>query len=144
MQTNRKVANRIAVVSDDGRHSTGYGLPPENTQFKPGVSGNPSGRRKKSPQVKSIGQFIRDYLKGTVPAREGGKLKQIPRMDAVMHRFFAAAMNGHPATARQLLQLALDDEEIGDAAPPVMELSPEDLETLRDYLKRKDDKGEPT
>lgn len=141
MATKRKT--EFSGATDDGSDSIDNRRPPKNTQFKPGVSGNPSGRRKKSMQAKTVGQAFRDYMKGTVTAREeDGKLKHIPRMDAVMQRFFAAAMKGHPGVARQLLQLVLAEEDIEEAPPPAQELSPEDVETLRSYLKRKDEEGE--
>lgn len=142
MAKNRKGALRVAVSADDGERPHGYGKPPKHSQFKPGVSGNPHGRRKRPKQAKTASQFILDYMKGDVPAREGDKLKRVPRMDALLHRLFGAAMSGHPSSASQLLKLVLNEDEVDEAAPPATELSPEDLETLRRYLKRRDDEGE--
>lgn len=133
------VEKRRKAPSDGG---VGYGRPPAGTRFKPGMSGNPNGRPKRAKAAVTIGQAFRDYLKGTVSAREGGKTRRIPRVEAVLHKFFSEAMNGHPSTVRQLMKMALSEDDVDEVATPQSELLPEDLEILRNYVRRRDEEGE--
>ena len=51
----------------------GFKSPPTATQFKPGVSGNPNGRRQKPPTA--FADAINDALSGVISYTEGGRRK---------------------------------------------------------------------
>lgn len=137
----RKRADKPEVSKvQDAEAEVGYRKPPKSTQFKPGVSGNPRGRSKKSKQVKTFAALFRDYLRSPVAAREeGGRVKLIPRGDAVMHKVFSEAMSGNAATLRQLLKLMQDEIPVDDVVPPATDLSPEEFEILKRYMKRREE-----
>ena len=52
----------------------GYGRPPVATRFKPGMSGNPSGKRKAKP---SLSQRLDRILAESVSVTEGGRSKRM-------------------------------------------------------------------
>jgi hypothetical protein len=72
------------TASDNGAESeykVGYGKPPLETQFKPGVSGNPNGRKAGRPNFKTIVERVA-YRK--VPIRQGDQTMWMPLIEAVL------------------------------------------------------------
>lgn len=56
-----EVASRSTGPSQpDGEYKVGYKRPPKHSQFKPGVSGCPKGRRRKHPRVEIPSQLGKD------------------------------------------------------------------------------------
>jgi hypothetical protein len=62
-------------------YEVGYRRPPKATRFKPGKSGNPSGRPKGSFSAKAI---LARMLKEKVPAEKDGKAYKISRWEVVV------------------------------------------------------------
>ena len=99
--------NRIA--------SSNYRKPPVAHQFKKGTSGNPNGRprKKAEPGFGALGGGIADRLGAMaldeatrpVTVREGGKVSEIPAMQALLRTMFRAAAQGDTKAARQLLEV---------------------------------------
>ena len=54
----------------------GYASPPEHSRFKPGQSGNPSGRAKGSENLKTLFNRILDE---EISLREGAEVKRSPK-----------------------------------------------------------------
>src|SRR5262245_20551740 len=65
----KKGKKRNAPSQESNR--VGYGRPPTETRFKPGVSGNPKGRRKKVP---SFSEVTEQVLNETIEMRMGDRL----------------------------------------------------------------------
>ena len=74
-----------------GRSETGYGRPPEHGRFKPGQSGNPNGRPKKSRNAKTI---IRRVLDSTVTVREGDRTRTVSKLEGIILRQVEGALKG--------------------------------------------------
>ena len=63
---------------DDPNIKVGYGRPPEATKFKPGSSGNPSGRPKGS---KNLATLVLKHLQSMVTVRENGRERRMSKLD---------------------------------------------------------------
>ena len=71
--------------------AVGYKRPPKANQFKPGQSGNPSGRKKGLPNLKT--ELIAE-LKETVTFEEDGHKGRLTRQRAVVKRLVGLAIEG--------------------------------------------------
>lgn len=86
-------------------HSTpmvGFGNPPKHTQFKPGQSGNPSGRPR---GVLNIATVLQRTLLETVAVNEGGRRKTITKFEAALKQLTNKAAAGDPHVIKLLIDL---------------------------------------
>ena len=86
------------------RNRVGYGNPPVDSRFKPGESGNPGGRPKKTPD------FLEDaaaILTAPVTGQAKGKEITLPMMQAMFRRLCRKALKGDNATLRRVIDLML-------------------------------------
>src|SRR4051812_24943327 len=88
-------------------YEVGYRRPPLHTRFKPGTSGNPSGRPKGAQNLKSIFERI---LKEEVSLREGSVTKTITKAEAILRGLVIGAMKGDSRSQMTLFRLA---EQVG-------------------------------
>ncbi len=95
-QKNRATTNSTQVT-------VGYGRPPIGTQFKPGASGNPNGRPKKSRNLKTI---IRNALTANVVVREGEKTRSVSKLEGIVLRQLESALKGNDKAALAALKMA--------------------------------------
>jgi uncharacterized protein DUF5681 len=72
-------------------YPVGYAKPPSNTQFKPGQSGNPSGRPK---GAKNFGTAIEDALRARVTVTENGKRRRLSMRQVIAKRLVNRAAEG--------------------------------------------------
>ena len=72
-------------------YKTGYRRPPKSGRFKKGVSGNPKGRPKGSSNFLTL---LDQELAQPIVVNENGKKKTITRMQAMVKRIVASAMQG--------------------------------------------------
>lgn len=107
----------------------GYKNPPKHTQFKPGQSGNPKGRPKKSKNLKTE---ILELMDQTIIIHEGGKPKQVTGRQALLMALFAKAVKGNVAAAEKLLKLVKGFEGPYEAED---ELDRNDLDILKRYVE---------
>ena len=84
-------------------YEVGYRRPPLHTRFQPGKSGNPSGRPKGSPNLKSIFEKI---LKEQISLREGNVTQKISKAEAVMRGLAIGALKGDARSVMTLLRIA--------------------------------------
>lgn len=73
-------------------YGIGYGKPPKHTRFKPGRSGNPKGRPRKS---KNIATLMEKELSRLVIVKEGGETRRVPQRQAIVKRLINGALNGN-------------------------------------------------
>ena len=112
--------------------SIGYGRPPEATQFRPGISGNPRGRPKSNRHVLEI---ISDVFGGKITVRTGGKTQRMSRLEALLKKQMELALQGEPRALTETLKIGRD---FGFLKPTDLRdltvLSDEELHQLRDLL----------
>ena len=101
---------------DDG---VGYKQPPRHSQFMPGKSGNPHGRRK---NVQNFKNDLLDELREQIPIRENGRERRISKQRAFIKALVAAAIKGDMRATNALVSfctrsLGGQTEEDADAAP---------------------------
>jgi Family of unknown function (DUF5681) len=127
-------ANVEAAADADNR--VGYRRPPRHSRFQPGQSGNPRGRPR---GVKSLSDIVRKIVGQKVTVTENGRVRRIPRLEAILLRAAGEASRGDARALRLLLQLT---ERYGESAQTGAEhemTGAEDLAILRRYLPDFDD-----
>jgi hypothetical protein len=86
------------TTSDVGR-----GRPPKHSRFKPGVSGNPKGRPKRTPIA--LGKIASNVLGTLVEYRENGRSRKATRGELTIKAFVENALKGSLSAAEMLLTL---------------------------------------
>ncbi|MFN4142425.1 DUF5681 domain-containing protein [Aestuariivirga sp.] len=83
---------------DPGKsYAVGYGRPPQEYRFKPGQSGNPSGRRRQSSDPNSLEKLKELILKEAyrpIRVREGDKTIRLPAIQASLRTHLMSAAKG--------------------------------------------------
>lgn len=93
-----------------GDYEVGYCKPPVATRFKPGQSGNPSGRRRKKEPATLSEAFKAALLKPQWVAINGKRVR-MTRMDVIAERVVSDAMQGDRAARQDVLrQMQLIDK----------------------------------
>lgn len=69
--------------STDADYDVGYGRPPAQAQFKPGESGNPSGKSKKL-KPRSIKRDVQDVFTRRIGVRDGKRTREVPVIVALI------------------------------------------------------------
>jgi hypothetical protein len=95
----------------------GYKRPPVRSRFRPGVSGNPTGRPKGS---QNLGTLFHKILREEVSLREGNEVRKVSKAEAVVRAMVLSAMKGDPKNVVTLFRLA---EHTGELAPPATPLT---------------------
>ena len=99
----------ITDVDDDAEQTfgtpakVGYGSPPVHSQFKPGQSGNPSGRTKGSENLKTLFNRILDE---EISLRDGAEVKKVSKAEALMRGVVVGALKGDPRNMAMLFRFA--------------------------------------
>ena len=122
----------VVVMSNEQKGMVGYQHPPVANRFKPGVSGNPSGRPKK---VKSLQAELAEELGEVMRVSEGHAELEISKARAIAKFLVRAAVDGNLRAATALLtfcgkQLAAAD----DGHDPT--IATNDADILDDYVNR--------
>ena len=102
--------------SDD--YEVGYGRPPKHTRFKPGQSGNPKGRPKGSKDFRSL---LHRALFKKMRVTEDGEMRSMSRVEAVVTRLVARALNGDVHAAESVLRLMQQHFPAGEE-PEIMKV----------------------
>src|SRR3954464_11748254 len=92
--------------------TVGYKRPPVHTRFKPGQSGNPSGRAKGSQNFKTLFHKI---LKEEVSLREGSHVRKVSKAEALMRGLVISALKGDHRSTGTLFRFA---EQTGQFEEP--------------------------
>ena len=104
-------------------YEVGYGKPPKKSQFKPGQSGNPKGRPKKT---KDLQKLFALELDKTVKVTENGELKRLTMLEAFVRSVISGALKGERDARKMLFaviekQPDLDGLVIDDAAEAMLQ-----------------------
>lgn len=102
--SNRKVAplglkDRLRDAAPDERreildglaHEVGFGKPPKTCQFQKGCSGNPKGRPKGTPNLRTI---LADEVANPIVVNEGGRRRKMPAGQVIVRRCVQQAASG--------------------------------------------------
>ena len=92
-------------------YEVGYGRPPIEGRFKPGVSGNPKGRPKR--QASAVADHIDHVLAMPMTVRERGRPRVTTRADAVIKMVVSQALAGDLSATQDLLRLIRQAERSG-------------------------------
>lgn len=101
----------------DDDEPIGYGKPPKYTRFTKGQSGNPNGRPKKnpnpdpSPQTPND-QVLKSILEEKIGIKEGGRLREVTKREAVRRAQFAEAVKGSPVAQREIIRDARELDKL--------------------------------
>ncbi len=121
LRKDKGTARQRSRPSQHSVYEVGYGKPPVATRFQPGQSGNPKGRPRSSPLVKNL---VQQVMNGTLAIEQNGKLRRMPRKEALLLTLFGRAMKGDSKAAGSLLNLLMAAE----APKPGMPLSKEEIQ----------------
>jgi hypothetical protein len=95
-------------------YPVGYGRPPKHTRFKPGRSGNPKGRPKRT---KNLRTDLIEELREFIRVREGDREYNVSKQRALIKALVARAVKGDTRAAFSIVTLFLrlvgleDDKE---------------------------------
>jgi Family of unknown function (DUF5681) len=126
------VGRKITAGKGGGKngYEVGYGKPPNHSQFRPGQSGNPAGRRK---GLRNLATDVKTTLATTIKVKEGGRTRTGSTQEGVLMVVRDKALRGDAHSLDLLLGLAerfnTDGVEIG----PAQALSADDQAILAAY-----------
>ena len=119
------------MTENEQADSVGYKRPPREHQFRPGQSGNPSGRPKGARNFRSE---LREELSEVVTVRDGDREIEVSKQRALIKSLVAAAIDGNQRAAASVLAMCvrmLADAEDDDAIEDVG-----DREIVEAFTKR--------
>ena len=111
----------------------GYKSPPAHTRWKKGQSGNPTGRKKGTLNLKTD---LLAELAEIVQINEGGSPRRITKQRALLKSLAARGIQGDAKAANLVLNLML---RLADPAPDVVAnepLAPADQALLDEYVAK--------
>ncbi len=113
-------------------YAVGYKKPPKATQFKPGKSGNPIGRKTGSKNFKTE---LEEELLEKITIKESGKPKKIPKQRAMLKALMAKAIQGDVKAANVVLNMVL--KLVPEAKVTELEenLSEADIDILNEFAE---------
>jgi hypothetical protein len=91
------------------KDTVGYKNPPQSSRFKPGKSGNPSGRPKGSRNLRTD---LMEELDAKIVVTEGGQQRTISKQQALVKAMMAKGMKGDTAAGKAIFNLALGFEQV--------------------------------
>jgi Family of unknown function (DUF5681) len=111
--------------------AVGYRRAPQAHQFKPGQTGNPRGRPK---GAKNEATILRALLNRKIDIREGGKVRKITVLEAILLRFIEEALKGNTKAAAFLFNRYGGTQ--ADSSRPDEELNEDDRKVLDAFVRR--------
>jgi hypothetical protein len=114
-------------------YPVGYRKPPRHSQFRPGTSGNPKGRKRGSLNLKTD---LESELKESIRIREGEREFSVSKQRAMIKALLAKALKGDARAASLLIGLIakhIESELASDTSKP---LASDDLKILEAYVAR--------
>jgi Family of unknown function (DUF5681) len=117
-----------------GDYEVGYCRPPAAHRFKQGNKANPKGRKKGSRNRKVV---VQDVLFEAVTVREGGKIRQMSALEAVLKKVLSKALAGDNKAALTIIGIAQKEGILTPEQEQVVEdLSESDLAIMEDVRRR--------
>jgi hypothetical protein len=117
-----------------GDYDVGYCKPPVEHRFKHGNNANPKGRKKGAKNRKVV---VEDVLFELVTVRDGGEIKQMPILEAVIKMTATKALAGDSKAAFAIIALAQREGLLTPEQQEVVEnLSDNDTAIMEDFKRR--------
>lgn len=88
----------------DRDYEVGYGKPPVGTRFRPGQSGNPSGKRKPRPTLSELMDMI---LGEKVTVTEGDRKRRLPKEQVFIRQIINRALSGDRQASKLIFEYLL-------------------------------------
>ena len=123
--------SRRKTIASTGDSEVGYGKPPRHSQYRPGQSGYPAGRRK---GVRNLKTDVKRTLAMPVKLKEGGRTRTRSTQEAALMVLRERALNGNTRALDRFLELALRFNN--DEAGPAQQLPAADQAILAAYVAR--------
>ena len=115
-------------------YDIGYGKPPLHGQFKDGVSGNPSGRKK---GLRSLKTDLEAELLETITVTKNGQLLKLSMQQLMIKALTAKAAKGDTKAIGQLIDLIRDIFGLGvESGTDREQVSADDDEVIQGYIAR--------
>jgi Family of unknown function (DUF5681) len=111
----------------------GYGRPPKHSQFKPGKSGNPKGRR---PQFGNFEADLLEELNAEISIRDKGVERKISKQRAIVNTLVAAAIAGNMRASVALLGIFARSSVARADADPETKSGEDDDKLLQRFESR--------
>jgi hypothetical protein len=99
--------------NDDRDYEVGYARPPRSGQFKPGQSGNPTGRPK---AAKSVGTMVEEVFFRKIPITENSRRREVTMVEAILRQLANGAAKGDMRHIDRVLKLLPYMQEAREAA----------------------------
>jgi flagellar hook-basal body complex protein FliE len=100
---------------EEADYEVGYGKPPIDTRFKPGVSGNPSGRPK---GTKNLTTLVHEALNEAVIVAENGRRRKVSKRQAIIKQLINRSAQGDLKAIQMLLDVMQQIERRQEATDP--------------------------
>ena len=110
---------------------TGYKRPPTATRWKKGQSGNPTGRKKGTPNLRTD---LLAELAEVIQINEGGTPRRISKQRALIKSLAARGIQGDTKASNLLLTLVLKMIDPEPEAAPTTPLAADDQALLDTYF----------
>jgi len=133
---NSSGARRDDQLNDphEQRYRVGRGHPPKETQWKPGQSGNPTGRRKKRPSFSEVTESV---LSEKIELRMGDRLLRMSNREALVRAAIRQALAGKPRLLTVLPPIMRYESEcLQGQSDAELNLTAKDEAILADFLAR--------
>ena len=115
-------------------YEVGYKKPPRHSQFKPGQSGNPKGRPKRTKNLKTD---LREDISETVSVIENGSSRVVSKQRAIVKRTVAKALGGDARATEQIIKLIIMHFSSEEGEQDLVELLAEDTAILDRFFNEK-------
>lgn len=115
------------------KYKVGYKKPPKHTQFKPGKSGNPKGRPKRTKNLKTD---LQEEMNEMVSITEGGNVRVVSKQRAIVKRMTAKALSGDARSTEQIMKLIIMHLTDEDGNQDIEQLLTEDVAILDRFFKQ--------
>jgi hypothetical protein len=115
-------------------YDVGFKKPPTHTQFQPGQSGNPKGRRKGS---KNLSTIVAEEVAARVTVTVNGRRKTITMLQAAIKQLVNKAASGDQNAIKRLVEIIQTEAARAGAPPPQSEPISDADRQLLDIIHRR-------
>lgn len=110
-------------------YKVGYGSPPRENQFKPGKSGNPSGRPRKSKNPDTI---AKEEINRMIVVNDNGHRYKMSALQACLRQIVNMAIKGNAQSQRMVISLVKEIDlltyvSLSEGAKPIVDHNFRDL-----------------